>query len=114
MTSSNYKGLEDLFDELRKNYTKLNKNYAIFLVTPSVSEIYLKQNLNKKINFELLSEFKFHFSFEHLDEYHEYLKCQFKFTSNNEINKAYINSCKKKSGLKKIIDSLNLNLYQIA
>jgi hypothetical protein len=114
MASSNYKSLENLFDELQKNYTKLNKNYAIFLVTPSVAEVYLRQNLNKKFNFELLTEFKFHFSFEHLSEYHEYLKCQFKFLPNTEINKAYINSCKKKSGLKKLIDCLNLNLYQIA
>jgi phosphatidylinositol glycan class Z len=114
MSSSNYRSLEDLFDDIKKNYTRLNKHYAIFLVTPSVTEIYLKQSLNKKVNFELLTEFKFHFSFEHLNEYHQYLKCQFTFSSNTEINKAYINSCKKRSGLRKLIDCLNLNLYQIA
>lgn len=123
MSSSNGTQLEELILEIKNSYTNKNsqlKNYAIFLVAPSVvendflkSEDCSSQKKKKKtqdgeIGYHLISGFKFHITFEHLKDHLDYLKCDF-----GDRLLCLEKNCKKMSLAKRILNSFSINLYQI-
>jgi hypothetical protein len=138
LMSANQSQLERLVHEIKAPYTtadtKIKKNFAIFLVTPSVLDFDLKKGLidekcpttgihtNKtnipKVDYQLATSFRFHITFEHLQEHIDLLQCKFKQPdTKNLLEKenfaCYLNRCKKYNFLQRIINSFSLNLYQI-
>lgn len=117
MSSSSLNDLNQLLKEIKTNYTvntRVKKDFAVFLVTPSVYDlrIYKPDNIcslkNKsEIGFQLQTKFRFHISFEHLKSHLNLIRCQFR---NNEC---YLNNCKSKDWLDRVFNSFSLNFYQV-
>lgn len=121
MSSSNKKQLEEFIIKL-KNESR--KNLGIFVVTPSIlkKQLLFYDNINKSddinFNYNLINEFKFHISFEHLMDYLDFFKCQF----NDNLVKTrkakvkfslFVNKCKKMSFIDKLMTSFSLSLFQV-
>lgn len=116
MASSNLNNLNQLLLEIKSNYTKnskVKKDFAVFLVTPSVvdSKLFKPDDAcslnNSDVGFQLQTKFKFHLSFEHLKAHLDLINCNFK---NNDC---YLSLCKHKSLFDRIFNSFSLNMYQV-
>jgi phosphatidylinositol glycan class Z len=140
LMSANQTQLEQLVRQIKEPYTtastKVKKNFAIFLVAPSVLDFDLKKNLINEncpinaqkgiaantsnaqmVDYQLATSFRFHITFEHLQDHIDLLQCKFKQISENLLQKGnlncYANRCKKYNLLQRITNSFSLNLYQI-
>ncbi len=87
--SATLKKLAELVNSIRNEYKGSEKDYAIFLLAPKV--VKLEFDPESRINFEFLSAFRFHFSFEHSNDYVDCFRTQ-----------------------SSLLDCFSLNLYQIA
>lgn len=138
MSSSTESDLESLINSIRRAYTNVESgfvrtNYAIFVVAPEVLDFDLNKHhmcyildssteydtayANKSI-YQLLAQFRFHITFEHLNEHLAYLSCKFNIRDGtdkhvNENLNCFINKCKKSSLIYKILNSFSLNFYQV-
>ncbi len=73
------------------------------------------------ISFQLITTFRFHITFEHLQEHFDLVKCKFKRTAlgrnmtelEKENYSCLLNKCKNSNFVKRLIDSFSLNLYQV-
>jgi GPI mannosyltransferase 4 len=132
MSSSTIGELEALIENIKKNYTdnksKVNKDYAIFLITPSPHNVQLelaslKRKLLKKhsINYQLQTRFKFHIGFEDLKEHIDCIKCTFRLNEEESKIEAKmkenlilnLEKCKKTATLSRIFNCFSLNFYQV-
>ena len=123
MSSSTKKTLEQLITKLK---SENQINLGIFVVAPSIlkKELFINDNENiRKTNKSLLSynlvhDFRFHVSFEHLLYHFNYLRC--KFEDNVTLSKEsrvklsiYINKCRKMGIIDRFMNSFSLSLFQI-
>lgn len=136
MSSGTSKQLNDLIFHIsnayrKKNNTRISRNYAIFLVSPSLLDIELKRTTfndnclphgsSNETYFQLQASFKFHITFEHLKQHLDVVKCNFDSfwpaTDPNEEEKrkrmCYLNKCISLNFFQRIFNSFSLNLYQV-
>lgn len=149
MSSASLADLEQLIHSIKLLYVNPNtgvvsKNFAIFLVAPEVVDFDLNKSqmcyllnddelkgdkkdeyekkMSDKLVYQLMTTFRFHVTFEHLEEHLNYINCQFKLKKNaNDTDidyekrnlVCYLNKCKKTNFLNRIINSFSLNFYQI-
>lgn len=123
MSSSTKKSLEQLIIKLKSENLK---NLGIFLVAPSIlkKELLINdhdniRNTNESIlSYNLIHDFKFHISFEHLLDHFNYLRC--KFEENVALSKEsrvkfsiFINKCRNMGFIDRFMNSFSLSLFQI-
>ena len=136
MSSGTSQQLDDLISNIsntykKKNNTRITRNYALFLVSPSLLDIELKrttfndncltQESNSKIFYQLQATFKFHATFEHLKQHLDVLKCNFDaYFSRDDLNEeekrqltCYVNKCRSLNVFQRVLNSFSLNLYQV-
>ena len=119
---------QDLIKEIKLNYTKskTKNDLAIFLVVPSVFDTVIrKSDLNdqcfgktksnaNQLTFMLHSQYKFHLTFEHLNEQFEVFNCNFNNFKllNKELANCVSNRCKRDDFTKRFVNAFSLNFYQ--
>ena len=142
MSSSNLEQLNKLIYEIsneykKQNSTRITKNYAIFLIAPSLLDVELKRTTfnddcftkekasnkaDNQIYFQLQTSFKPHVTFEHLQEHINILNCNFdsyfallRKTDDEEKQKltCYLKKCKSLHFFQRFFNSFSLNLYQV-
>lgn len=130
MSSGNRASLEELINSIKSRYVDsktgfISKNFAIFLVAPEVLDLDLNGNRtcgddvnsNDKINsglvFEVVTKFRFHVSFEHLEDHFNYINCQLERGFGDKYAKCYLDECEKKNLFQRVFDSFSLNFYQV-
>ena len=128
MSSASSTDLNELILKIKSNYSrdsnsKIKNNFAIFLVTPSV----LDQQLNKEhdeadecsiqstssIAFLLHTQFKFHFSFEHLDKQIRSMRCLFELNETIQSAACLAKKCRQTNWANRFLNSFSLNFYQV-
>lgn len=131
MSSANSTHLNELILSIKSNYSrhsnsKIKKNFAIFLVAPSV----LDQQLNKEhdetdecsliqtqptssIAFLLHTQFKLHFSFEHLDKQIKAMKCLYESNETIQSATCLAKKCRQTNWVIRFLNSFSLNFYQV-
>jgi hypothetical protein len=139
MSSGTIEQLHSLINDIssaykKKNSSRITKNYAIFLASPSLLDIELKQTTfndecfnkakatstsnNNQTYFQLQTSFKFHVTFEHLQQHLDLLECDFEsfaFVKQQDPDafECYVNKCKSLNWLQRFYNSFSLNFYQI-
>ena len=125
MSSGTVGDLEQLVLEIKRNSTaaskKIQRNIAIFLVAPAVVDSILNHDNEdnicefggkKTVAFQLQTQFKFHFSFEHLGQIKELLNCKYKGID-IEKQKCLERQCVRMSYFQRILNLFSLNFYQV-
>lgn len=133
MSSSTMNDLDKLVRNIDSMYKvnsslEITNNLAIFLVAPAIvdkdllkpnDDCYESENKNKNekspmIYYQLFTKFKFHVSFDHLQDHIDLFNCNFK-QDNLSINtyRCLIRRCKSMSAIDRFFHSFSLNLYQI-
>jgi hypothetical protein len=78
--------------------------------------------VRRRIAYELLTRFRFHVTFEHLDDHFDLVKCKFKRSGSGGANASqlerenyacFYNKCKDLSLPRRLFDSFSLNFYQV-
>ena len=115
----------------QKNGTRISRNYAIFLVSPSLLDVELKRTTfndnclthdsTNKTYYQLQASFKFHITFEHLKQHLDVFNCNLDaYLSKANLNddekrklNCYLNKCKSLNFFQRVFNSFSLNLYQV-
>jgi hypothetical protein len=104
------------YDEI---HSKLNKKPKSLKSNNQLKPSASKNGTN--ISFQLITKFRFHITFEHLQEHFDLVKCKFKRTAlgrnmtdfEKENYACLLRKCSSSNFLKRLIDSFSLNLYQV-
>jgi hypothetical protein len=134
MSSGTIDQLEKLIAEIHNKYfdkyNKITKNYAIFLVLPSMMDIDLRRtdfneecyiDLNPTFKYQTVATFKFHITFDDLKRHIEFINCDFEsFKGDRNLNEkelkeydCYVRTCEQMSLYQRISFSFSLSLYQV-
>jgi hypothetical protein len=122
--------------DLNKNNQKCSQSSFVkenldSLTALDYKKLLIKRNYKTKaenngtsiLNYDLAGRFRFHITFDHLNDHFATIKCKLKRTSSHssilisEIEKdnfsCNLNRCRQTSFFKRFFDSFSLNLYQI-
>lgn len=125
MSSWTITDLENLVLEIKRNSTsssKIHKNIAIFLVAPAVIDPLLNHDNEgnicefggkKSVAYQLQTQFKFHFSFEHLSEINDLINCKFDESLDSKKRDCLQKQCLRMSFFQRVSNIFSLNFYQV-